>query len=302
MYTALTRIIKSGAVRAWRNRMVSIATVGVLVLTLFVISGLLFFNVVTNIIAQELQNKVDISAYFYSDTPEEKILEVRQELVRRQEVKSVEYVSRDEALTVFREKHKDNEIIQKSLGEIAENPLEASLNIKVVKASQYAGIVSFLETGAFGSLIDKVNYRQKEDIIMKLDNITRTIKRGGALLSLILAVIAVLVTFNTIRLTMYTAKEEIGVMKLVGASNWFIRGPFVMEGIFYGIVAAVIALGILYPLVMFSSPHITSFISGIDILYYFQSNLLTVFLMQIGAGVFLGTVSSLVAIRKYLKV
>lgn len=300
--TAFTRVIKSGITRAWRNRMVSIATVGVLVLTLFIISGLLLFNVVTNVVAQELQNKVDISAYFYTKTPEEKILDVRKELTKRPEVKSVEYISRDQALTAFKETYKNDEVIQKSLEEIGENPLEASLNIKVIEASQYAGVVAFLESNPFKGLIDKINYNQKEAIIMKLDSITRSIKKGGVILSLILAVIAVLVTFNTIRLTMYTAKEEVGIMRLVGASNWFIRGPFIIEGIIYGLIAAIASLGILYPLIRFASPKLDYFLPGTDFLSYFQGNLLTIFLIQVGLGVFLGIVSSLVAIRKYLKV
>lgn len=293
---------KSGFVRAWRNRMVSVATVGVLILTLFSVSGLLIFNVVTNIVTQELQDKVDISAYFYSDASEDEILGVRQELVRFQEVKSVEYVSREEALAAFKETHKDNEVIQRSLEELGENPLEASLNIKVSQASQYAGIVGFLESGPFGSLIDKVNYRQKEDIIMKLDSITKSMKKSGVVLSLVLAFIAVLVTFNTIRLTMYAAKEEIGIMRLVGASNWFIRGPFIIEGMLYGVLASVIAIAILYPVILVISPKLTYFMPGTDILAYFKSNLFSIFLIQIGVGMFLGTVSSLVAIRKYLKI
>ena len=127
-------------------------------------------------------------------------------------------------------------------------------------------------------------------------------KNGGGILSLILAFIAVLVTFNTIRLTMYAAKEEISIMKLVGASNWFVKGPFVVEGMVYGVIASVISIGILYPLVALSSPYLTTFMPGTDILRYFQSNLLMLFAIQVVVGTFLGTTSSLVAIRRYLKV
>ncbi|OWK26716.1 MAG: hypothetical protein US76_02755 [Parcubacteria group bacterium GW2011_GWA2_38_13b] len=302
MITALKRIIKSGLIRAWRNRMVSVATVAVLILTICVITGLLFFNVLTDVAVKELQSKVDISAYFNVETPEDSILKVKQELAGRNEVTSIEYISREKALESFKEINRDNDVIKKSLEQLEDNPLEASLNIKVVNARQYAGIVSFLESGPFGGLIDKINFRQKEGVIMKLDNIAQSVKKGGIILSFILVFVAILVTFNTIRLTMHTAKEEIGIMRLVGASDWFIRAPFVVEGVVYGAISAIFSLGIIYPLILFISPRLESFLPGINILAYFQSNLFMLLAIQFGVGIFLGAASSLVAIGKYLKV
>ncbi|MEK7627087.1 MAG: permease-like cell division protein FtsX [Patescibacteria group bacterium] len=302
MFIVLKRVIKFGLVRAWRNRMVSVATIAVLVLTIIVIVGLLFFNVLTDVVAKELQGKVDISAYFNIEISEESILKVKQELVGRDEVTGVEYISREKALESFREINKDNDVIKKSLDVLEENPLEASLNIKVANASQYAGIVSFLESGSFSGLIDKINFRQKESVIMKMDNITRSVKRGGIILSFMLVFVAILVTFNTIRLTMHTAKEEIGIMRLVGASDWFIRAPFIVEGIVYGAISAIFALGIIYPLIWIISPSLESFLPGINLLDYLQKNLFTLLVIQFSIGILLGVVSSLVAIRKYLKV
>ena len=89
-------------------------------------------------------------------------------------------------------------------------------------------------------------------------------------------------------------------MKLVGASNWFARGPFVIEGALYGILAALIALFILYPFLWYLSPKITSYLPGTDLFYFFQANILILFLIQVTSGVLLGTVSSWVAIKRYL--
>lgn len=302
MFIALKRAIKFGLVRAWRNRMVSVATIAVLVLTIFVIVGLLFFNALTGIVAKELQSKVDISAYFNIETSEENILKVKQELTAHNEVTSVEYISREKALEVFKGINKNNDVIQKSLDELGENPLEASLNIRVANARQYAGIVSFLESGPFSGLIDKINFRQKESVIMRMDSITRFVKKSGIILSFILAFIAILVTFNTIRLTMHAAREEIVIMRLVGASDWFIRAPFMIEGIIYGAISAIFALGIIYPLLWFASLRLEYFLPGISIFAYFQSNLFILLIIQFGIGIFLGAVSSLVAIGRYLKV
>ncbi len=300
--TKFFRIIKTGFQNFWRNSWLSAATISVIVLTLFVVTALLLLNVVTQTVVADLQNKVDMSAYFHSESPEEQILAVRQELIKLPEVKTAEYVSKIEALRQFKETHKDNLTLLQSLDELNDNPLQASLNIKAQEASQYGTIVTFLEQAKYKSLIDKVNYHQNKEVIERVSNLASNIGRGGLVASFVLALMAVFVTFNTIRLTMYNWKDEISVMRLVGSGNWYIRGPFVVEGIIYGILAAMIALILIYPTLYFVSPKITSFLPEVDLLYFFEINFGQVLVLLIGAGVALGSVSSLIAIRRYLRV
>lgn len=296
------RVIKSGWRNFWRTRWVAGATIGVMVVTLVAITSLILISVLTTALTQDLENKVDISAYFKTDASETDILSLKTRLETFDEVASVAYISRDEALKTFREKHSDNPTLTQSLQEIGSNPLSASLNVKATDAANYESIANFLEGPAYSGMIDKVNFRQNQVVIEKLANITATIKRVGVISSVILAIIAILVTFNTIRLALFNAREEISVMRLVGASNWYIRGPFLIEGALYGIFAALITLIIITPSLLYLSPRIGSFLPEINIFSYFIGNIFVIFLIQFFVGIFIGVVSSLIAIRRYLKV
>jgi len=301
MFTSFKRIIKWGLKSFWRNGWLSTATVSIMTLTLLVITVLLMVNVVANAVLTNLQSKIDISVYFRLDASEDDILKVKSQLEKLQEVEGITYVSQNEALLNFKEKHKDNPVLLQSLEELEFNPLEASLNVKAKETNQYASINQFLESVYYKDLIDKVNYLQNKEVIEKLGTIITDVKTGGFGLSILLALIVFLVTFNAIRLAIYSSREEINVMKLVGASKWFIRGPFLVEGLLYGLVATVVTIILLYPLFYFLSPKISSFLPIGDIFSYFRANLFSFFLLLLGIGVILGGSSSLIAVRKYLK-
>lgn len=300
--TALRRVIKSGAHSFWRNLWVSTATISVMVITLGLITGLFLVSVVAGSILKDLEEKVDISVYFKLEIPESDIIKVKTELEGLTDVKSVEYVSRETALAKFETEHQENPLIIKSLEELGENPLEASLNIKAKVIDDYESIASFLESSRFSGLVDTVNYRQNQKVIEKLSSILSSIRKSGLISVLVLGLVAILVTFNTIRITIYSLREEIGVMRLVGASNWYIRGPFVVEGIMHGLASSLIAIIIFYPLILFISPKVASFLTGVNLADYFGQNFWQIFLLQTLTGVTLGVISSLIAIRRYLKI
>lgn len=300
--TALKRVIKSGLNSFWRNRWISTATIGVMVITLGLITGLFLISVVAGSILSDLEDKVDISVYFKLETPASDILKIKSELEGLSDVKGVEYVSREEALAKFQEGHQNNPLIIKSLEELGGNPLEASLNIRAKVIDDYESVASFLESSRFAGLVDTVNYRQNQKVIEKLSSILATVRRSGLAAILVLAIVAVLVTFNTIRITIYSLREEIGVMRLVGASNWYIRGPFIVEGILHGLAASLLTTIIFYPSVLFVSPKVSAFLSGIDLAVYFKNNFFQIFLLQTLVGVALGVISSLIAMRRYLKI
>lgn len=301
MLTSFLRIVKSGCLNFWRNKWLSAASIAMVALAIFGITNLLLVNVLINSLIGNLEDKIDISVYFNLDTSEEDILSTRQELAKLDQVRSVEYISRQEALSNFREKHQDNQVLMQSLEELAENPLEAALNIKAQSASQYEAIAQFFNQSRYQEIVDKINYLENRAVINRLSSITQTIRQSGLFILIILAVLAVAVTFNTIRLTIYSARREIKVMKLVGANNWFVRGPFIVEGAVYGIIAALISLLVLLPLLWYLSPKINAYLPGADLFYFFQVNFLAIFLMQLAIGIGLGAVSSWVAIRRYLE-
>jgi len=300
MFTTFVRIIKSGVTSFWRNKWLSSSAISMMSLAILGITSLLLVNVLINSLTANLEDKIDISVYFNLDASEDEILDARVDLVKLSEVRSAEYISTEEALKKFKDKHQDNNILMQSLDELDSNPLEASLNIKAQQASQYESIVGFFDQEKYSKIIDKINYLENKAVIARLTSITRSIRQIGLVILLVLAGLAVLVTFNTIRLTIYSSRKEIKVMKLVGASNWFAKGPFIVEGALYGVIAAIISLFVLYPFLWYLSPKITSYLPGTDLFYFFQANIIVLFLIQILVGVFLGTVSSLVAIRRYL--
>lgn len=295
------RIIKAGFINFWRNGWVSLATILVMVITLFVIGGLIFGRALLNFTLVQLEDKVDITVYFKAGAEEEDILSVRDRLIKLNEVENVNYVSAQEALDEFKQRHVNNALITQSLDELGENPLGANLNIKAKEASQYESISRFLEASAISS-IDKINYRQNKVIIERLSNILSASRNSGIGIALVLSAIAILVAFNTIRLAIYTSKDEITVMRLVGASSRYIRGPFIIEGIMHGLVAAVFTIVIFYPLTYWLGPMAQKFFGGLDLFAYYISNFFQLFAILILVGVLLGSFSSFIATRRYLKV
>ena len=302
MIILLSRVTKYGLQNFVRNGLLSSATIAVMILTLVLCTGLLLFGAAGSDTIQSLQEKIDISVYFKTSTDDSQILAMKESLESLEEVKSVEFISRDDALARFREKHKDDPNIIQSLDELGTNPLAASLNIKAKDPKSYAGIDSYLKTEAPQDVIDKVNYSENQLVIDRLAKIINTMRTGGLILALVLAAVAFLVAFNTIRLAIYSNRESVEIMRLVGASDSLIRGPYIVEGIIHGLIAAVITLILFIPLIYLVHPYLQNLVPDFSIRAYFWQHLLGLFGIQCLIGVALGVVSSLIAIRKYLKV
>ncbi len=307
MWTDIKRIIKSGFVNFWRNSFVSLASILVMTVTLFVLGSLLFVGVMLESSLAQIKDKVDINVYFVTEAPEEEILTLKTSLETLPEVRSVEYVSRTDALERFKTRHENDQLTLQALEELGENPLGANLNIKAVETSQYKGIAAFLQSDSAlaqdkTNIIDKVNYFQNKAAIDNLTKIIESSETFGFLVTIILVIATVIITFNTVRLAIYTSKDEIAVMQLVGANNSYIRGPFVFEGILYGAAAGFLTLIFLYPLTIWLGPVTERFFGNINIFTYFVGNFGRIFVIIVGSGIILGAISSFLAVRKYLKV
>jgi cell division transport system permease protein len=251
---------------------------------------------------QTIQEKIDISVYFKSNAQEDAVLNLKRSLEGLSEVKAVDYISRDEALEDFRNRHAGDEVITQTLDELEENPLLASLNIKAEDPRKYETIANYLDQPALKDMIEKVTFAQNQAVIDRLNNLVETSQRSGLILTLFLAFLAAIVTFNTIRLAIFSASEQISIMRLVGASNSFIRGPYIVEGIIYGVIAAVASFVIVIPIIQWASPHVSGFIPEADLSSYFSQEFLALLFYQILFGVVLGIISSAIAVSRYLKV
>lgn len=302
MLTSLKRIFKFGFSSFLRNTAVTTATVFVMIMVIFLISLLFIFNEAVDVLITSIQDKVDISVYFNKEAENEEILVIKERLEGMEEVVGIEHVSEEKALEKFIERHSEDQLLMQSLAELGENPFLASLDIKAEEASQYAAIAQLLEAEEYSEIVERVDYHQRKPVIEKLFAITSEANRAGILLGAVMIVLAVLVAFNAIRIAIYNSSEEISVMRLVGASNWFVRGPFLVQGFLAGVAAAVISfllmLGISYGL----TSEIEVIAPQISLYSLFVSNLFLVFLIQLATGIGLGVISSAIAVRKYLKV
>lgn len=307
IFTTAKRMIRSGFVNFWRNGFLSFSSIVVLTLSLLVIASLMFFSALSDRYMTDIKNKVDVNVYFALSAKEADILTLKKTIESLPEVASVTYISREQALAEFNRRHEDNTRILQGLQEIGTNPLPAALNIRAKEPSQYESVARFFEgKNALSkdgtAFIESVNYNKNKVIIDRLGTIISVVEQVGFAISIILALVAIIISFNTIRITIYHARDEIKVMKLVGASNMFIRGPFVVSGMMAGFIAAVLTLIVLYPIAYYTSQVTAVFSSDVTLLSYYISNFVQVVVVVAGSGVILGAVSSYLAVRRYLNV
>lgn len=301
MFTTFYRIIKYGFQNFSRNYLVSIATILVLLLAVIVFEGLLIFGVVGQKAIDLVQDKIDISIDFREIVPEDEMLKLKSSLEGLSEVKMVEYISKDEALERFRERHPEDSDIARALEEIGDNPLRASLNIKAYNPKDYSAIAAYLNNESLSPIIEMISYNQNQLVIDRLAKIVDIGRQAGFLLTILLATVASIVSFNTILLAIYSSREEIGIMRLVGASNAFIRGPYIVIGAIYGFLAAAAGVIITIPFVYFVSPFVSVLIPEMNLWGYFIGNLFTILGYNLAFAVTIGVVSSFVVVKRYLK-
>lgn len=306
MQAKIKRIIQAGFVNFWRNGTVSLSSVLVMVVALFVISSVLFVGAVLTSTLNQIKDKVDINVYLVTGAQETDIMALQKTLQAMPQVKTVEYVSAAQALENFKKLHVNDQLTLQALAELDSNPLGAVLNIKAKETSQYESIATFLDgkttiSSDGAPIIESVNYQKNKIAIDRLTSIISSSQKLGLVVTLVLVLISILITFNTIRLIIYMSREEISVMKLVGASNTYVRGPFVVTGIMYGVVSALITLALLYPILYYVRSFAVSF-AGIDLLQYYFRHFGEIFVLLFGAGALVGGVSSFLAVKRYLQV
>ena len=300
---AFYRVAKNGLLNYRRNFWLSFAATAIMVVTLFILSAIFILNALTHLSLQTIKEKVDISVYFKLGTTENAIEQIRRQVAVLPEIKSVTYIPQIEARERFKELHKDDPLLLESLNQFqdSENPFPASFAIRVNDLKDYPKILTLFQDQALSPFIQKIT--DKRDIVDRLYRITRAVQNFGLALVVIFGTITVLVMFNTIRLTIYNRREEIEIMRLVGASNWYIRGPFIVEGMLYGLAGALVTGVVIYPMLLILSPKLSVFLSlpPAD-LHIFGLNFWMLFGLDLVAGIIFGTISSVTVIRKYLKI
>ena len=299
------RMFRSGLLNFARNGMVSLASVLIMTITLSVVTGIFLFEHVLQATLINVESKVDVSVYFLPGVDDSQILSLKSKVDALPQVASTEYITEKAALDDFRTRHQNDQTTLQALDELDSNPIGAMLNINAKDISQYESIAKFfndgttLDTGT-QSIIDHVSYNKSEiDVINGMLTKGRTL---GFAVALVLMILSVIITFNTIRLAIYFSREEISVMRLVGGSRAQVHGPFFVEGALYGIVATIITMLAFLPITYWFGKNMTEFFQGINLFSYYLDHILEFLVIILVFGVGLGALSSALASRKYLKV
>jgi len=303
MLTSVFRVIKFSLQDFFRNFWLSFVTLTILILALFSINLLIIFNVVAKSAITAIENKIDISVYFKPSISGDQVKNVQRYLQGISQVKEVQYISQDQALENFKTKHQDNPKILESLKEIEQNPLGASLVIKAKSTDQYTLILEQLEDPQYSNLIESKNFDDHKTVINRITSITEKVNYGVFVIALIFTIISILIIFNAIRMAIYTHREEIMAMKLVGATNWFVRAPYLLQGVIFSFLAVIITIIIIYPLLGFVQPYLSLLLeSDFNIVKYFNQNFGLIFGLEFLGAIVINLLSSYWAINRYVRV
>lgn len=303
----MKRVLVSGWKNFVRGGAVSAATVLIMTVTLAIIGSLIFLSALLSYTLAAISDKVDVSVYFVTSASEQDIFAVKSQLEKLPQVASVGYTSADDALTAFRARHANDQLTLQALEQLGGNPLDASLEVRAKDPSQYESIVSFLEASpalsAGGtSIVDRVNYAQNKEVIDRLSLAMRATREVGLAVVILFAIASILIAFATVRLAIYTAKDEIAVMRLVGASNAYIQGPFIVTGVITGVTAAALVLLLLWPVTFYIGTKTATWFGGFNVASYYAGHFAFIFFILLSSSIALGAIASVFAIRKYLKV
>ncbi len=304
LFLSLKRVLSFSWQHFWRNVWLSIATITIIVLTLFSLTTLVLINAVADQAINSIEKTVDVSLYFDNQVSEKTIELLKDQVEQIDKVKQVIYISPQEALENFKAKHQNDKDIQASLEELQQNPLGGTLIIKAYGINDYPVIMEKIKELKIDELAEKIDYDDYSVLVNKINNFGNKLRNFGLILSLIFIIIAILTVFNTIRMGIYIHRKEITIMRLVGASNWFIRLPFVIEGVLYAIFGCIVFWIALLLTLHFIGPWINNFLSGInfDIQLYIRDNLLYILGFEFIIIMVINVISAVIAMSKYLRV
>lgn len=300
------RIVKSGLQNLVRNLTLAIAAIAVMVITLTIILSSLITSATFNNTIDQITDKIDISVYLKDDVAAQKREDVIKQFEDLGNVKSVQYVSKEQALEDYKKANQDKPDLLAAISQ-TDNPLPASLRIKPNDPNKIEEIRTFIESPDIKALqSDATSYSgERKEAIDNITKATRFFQRAGVVGVVVFAIVSMLIIFNTIRMAIFNRRDELQIMRLLGASTWFIRGPFVVETVAYGVIASVLSVTICHFLFVVSSSTLGASSFGLlDINFastYFKDNFWLILTGQIIIGILIGAVSSVIATQRYLK-
>lgn len=287
-----------------RNIGFSLITVLILVMTLVAFDVVLLVRGLTETAIKLVEGRVDVSLIFKPKAEESRVQEMRDLLSKMPSVAQVIYKTPEQVLAEFKERNKDDKDIMSALTEMNNNPLGGTLIVRAQNASDYTAILKTIDIPEYNAVIEKKTFDDNGPIIQRISAITGRTEQVSLAVGTILTIMAFLIIFNVIRLSIVSRGEEIGIMKLVGATNWFVRSPFLLEVTIYSVLAWLVNLGVIYGALRVTEPYFLRFFEGVDfsLIGYFNDNFLLFFGLELIGLVFLGILSAGLAMRRYLKI
>jgi len=300
----LWRVFKSGFRNTFRNAWLSTAATIIMAVTLLIMTFFAFSIFFVRSQLNEVQQKIDLTVFISDDAKDEQIKALQSKVLQTPGVDSVEFVSKADALKRLEDSSEEGKKLAKSATEIG-NPLPASLEVKLKELDDIGGINKQIRELPEAVIITETSYDSRDDnrkgVIENVIKISNGVTRVGGILSVVFLIIALLIIFNTIRMAIFTRREEIEIMKLVGATKWFIRGPFIVEGSMYGVIGATIATIALIPIGRVAGQFLVEKFNAGQAMAYFGTNFWVVILCIYGLGILIGALSSWLAISRHLK-
>lgn len=300
----LIRIVKFAFQNIARNFWLSLITVSMLVLTLLTVNILLTLNVLGGTAIESVEERIDVTVYFEEGTNPDIVAGAQASLIGLSQVRDVERIAPEDALARFRERHADDEDILIALDQVGENPFSYSLVISARDAADFPFILTALENPSFADYVEQKDFEDYEEVIGSISRVTQSVRWLGAVLAAIFLFISILIVINTVRVAIYIYREEISIMRLVGASTAFIRTPFWLEAVIYSFVSTLITAGIAYPVLVALERYADNFFYPADagLLDFYVANGFVIFGTQFVILSIVNILSASLAMRRYLKV
>lgn len=301
----LFRTFNEGFQNFRRDKWLTIVTVMVMSLALYLM-GVAFFSGygILNVLSN-FEDRVNISMNFDFDVPESEILAIKKEIenTKIEEIKSVMYVSQEEALQVMAEKFKDDKILSDAIKNVPNNPFPATLVIVSENLNDYEKIDKFLTDKYNDKLLDtkKSNYEANKKPISDIHNFIAFVRNVSLGFGLIMILVSILLNLNTIRMSLYANRKEFEIMRLVGASNLYVKLPTIFEGFLYGLTSSIITIIGLVITVFATNSFIQRALPNVKIVDFYTSHMLEIIAAVMISGIVISTSSSYIAIRKYLE-
>ncbi len=302
--TTFGRVWRTGFKNIFRNAWLSSAATAIMVVTILVLTFFAFSTVFVRTQLAQVRSKIDLSLFINDDATQNQIQTLQSKIGTIPNVTSVNFVSKTDALDRLKNSSSEGAKLAQSAQDIG-NPLPASFEVKLSNIDNISATNSSIKGLTEASIVTDSSYDNRDDsrkgVVENIIKISNSVSKIGAVLSILFLVISLLIIFNTIRMAIFTRREEVEIMKLVGATKWFIRGPFLVEGALYGILAAIISLAVTIPLTRTISSFLTDKLGAGPTLQYFSSHFLLLSGGMFAVGILIGVISSWLALIRYLK-